>query len=210
VLILIILIFAPLAAYIPFCVLAAILFVVAYNMSDVPEFMHLLKHAPYYDRIILLTTFLLTIFIDLVIAVGVGVILGMLFFTLRMYQSIYIGQTKPEFSSAHLGTDEILIYDLNGPFFFGAAEKIEQAFAITHTDPKVIIYNFKNVPFIDMTGLETFSNIVEQYKKRGVLVFICQANSVVANKLKIIPELQKNSHIFFSTIDEALNFYHKK
>ncbi len=77
-LILVILLLAPFAAYIPLCALAAILFVVAYNMSGVPHFIHMVKHAPGYDVLVLITTFLLTIFTDLVVAVSVGVILAML------------------------------------------------------------------------------------------------------------------------------------
>lgn len=88
-LLLVILLFAPLAAYIPLCALAAILFVVAYNMSDIPYFLHMIKNTSAYDVIVLLTTFFLTIFVNLVVAVNVGVIVSLLFFKIK--------QNKPSF-----------------------------------------------------------------------------------------------------------------
>lgn len=208
VLVLIILIFAPVAIFIPFCTLAGILFVVAYNMSDVPEFMHIARHAPYYDKVTLIVTFLLTIFIDLVIAVAVGTILAMLFFTLRMYQStIVIGQTKTGNQEAESASDDVIIYHINGPFFFGAAEKIEQALAITHTDPKAIIFSFKNVPFIDITGIETLKKMIEQYHKRNVQVFFCEANQIISKKLSTlhVVELTKSNQVF-NSVSEALEY----
>lgn len=190
VLILVVVLLAPLAAYVPMCSLAAILFVVAYNMSDIPHFIHIIKHAPYYDVVILITTFLLTVFINLVVAVNIGVILAMLFFIRRMNQSISIEKQtenllKEELTSS--GLSEIpkntLIYTIQGPFFFGAAEKLEKALAITHTDPKTIIFRLKAVPFMDMTGLETFKELIEQYHRRGIKIYLCEANTKVIQKL---------------------------
>lgn len=191
VLVLIILIFAPLAAYVPFCALAAILFVVAYNMSDVSEFVHIIKHAPWYDVTVLLATFLLTIFTDLVIAVFIGVILAVILLLMRLHiaykiyrPSWYIKKSLIPHKIQTSSTDDIIIFTLEGPFFFGAAEQLEHALATTHTDPKAIIFSFAQVPFIDMTGLETLSKVTERYHKRNVHVYFCQANETVAHKLK--------------------------
>ena len=189
-LIFVLLYLAPFAAYIPMCALAAILFVVAYNMSDLHHFIHMMKCAPRQDLVVLLATFLLTLFTDLVIAVNVGVILAMLFFIRRMIQTVGIEEQSQEqvqqelfaHGVAEIPTDTI-VYTIQGPFFFGAAEKIERALQASNSDPKTIIFRMKDVPFIDMTGLETFSELVEQYHQRGIKIYICEANMRVRRKL---------------------------
>lgn len=216
VLVLILLFLAPLAANIPLCTLAAILFVVAYNMSDVPHFVRTVKFAPYYDVLILLVTFLLTVFTNLVVAVNVGVILAMLFFVRRMHQAVVIEQQKLDSLQIELGNlptlpSDIIIYTIQGPFFFGAAEKIEHALAITHTDPKIIIFRLKDVPFMDMTGLEMFDELIEHYHKRGVDVYLCEANSKVTRKLINMNVLQWCvEKQIFTNIVETLKFISSK
>ena len=216
VLILIILIFAPLAVHIPFCALAAILFVVAYTMSDIPEFLHIARHAPWYDLIVLITTFLLTIFTDLVIAVAVGVILALLLIIIRFHLSVRAGKTTKGFKETLMAqkisskmADDIMIYTIDGPFFFGVAEQVEHALAITHTDPKAIIFDFTQVPFIDMTGMETLSKVMEQYHKRGIKVYFCQANKTVTRKLKNAGVIDKND-LIFPSLESALKQHKEK
>lgn len=214
VLILVLVLLAPLAANIPLCTLAAILFVVSYNMSDIPHFIHMVKHAPRYDTLVLWVTFLLTIFTNLVIAVNVGVILAMLFFIRKMIQSVVIETQKSQELQPELTTNgitdlpkDVMVYNIQGPFFFGAAEKIEHALAITHTDSKIIIFRLKDVPFIDMTGLETFHELIEQYHKRGVNVYLCEANSIIESKLTNIGILDLVSERkVFNTFAEVLKF----
>lgn len=190
VLILVIVLFAPLAANIPLCTLASILFVVAYNMSDVPHFLSIIKRAPFYDVLILLVTFLLTIFTNLVVAVNIGVILAMMFFIRRMYQSIEIEQQQSdtiqqEYTNSVIPElpKDLIVYTIQGPFFFGVAEKIEHTLAVSNTDPEIIIFRLKNVPFMDLTGLETFKELIAHYSNRGVKVYLCEANQKVAHKL---------------------------
>ncbi len=207
-LILVLIFLAPLANSIPLCALAAILFVVAYNMSDIPHFIHTLKCAPGYDVVVLLATFLLTIFTDLVVAVNVGVILAILFFIHRMSQSVTIEKQTAEQLKAELIGEmpkDVLVYTIQGPFFFGAAEKIERALAATDTNPKIIIFRLRDVPFMDMTGLETFDELIEQFHKRGVKVYLCEANSRVLRKLKAIGVLRwvYQEHVF-GTFQEVL------
>lgn len=211
-LILVLVLLSPLAANIPLCTLAAILFVVSYNMSDVPHFIHILKCAPYYDVVILVITFVLTVFVNLVVAVNIGVILAMLFFIRHMNQSVAIEQQTEDALKNELTAGGIpalpadtLVYTLQGPFFFGAAEKIERVLAATHTDPKIIIFRLKSVPFIDMTGLETFHELIEQYHKRDVQVYICEANARVSQKLKSIGILRLiGEKYLFNTLFELL------
>lgn len=188
-LILVILLLSPLAKDIPLCTLAAILFVVAYNMSDIPHFIHMTKHAPRYDLLVLFTTFFLTIFTNLVVAVNVGVILAMLLFIRRMSQFVSVEKQDHEMLNDELIAKgltlpkDAIVYSIQGPFFFGVAEKIEHALAITHSDPKNIIFRLKDVPFIDITGLQTFSEVIEEFHKRGVTVYLCEANPKVTRKI---------------------------
>jgi SulP family sulfate permease len=158
-------------------------------MSDVPHFMYMTKHAPSHDRFVLFATFLLTIFTNLVVAVNIGVILAMLFFIRRMIQFTAIEQLNHESLTSELLNSGVslpkdtLVYVIQGPFFFGVAEKMERAFAITHSDPKNIIFRLNDVPFMDITGLQTFSEIIEQFHNRGVTVFLCGATPKVAEKI---------------------------
>src|SRR3990167_2311774 len=207
-LILVLILLAPYASNIPLCSLAAILFVVAYNMSDVKHFIHFVQCAPRYDVLVLLVTFFLTILTNLVIAVNIGVILALLFFTRRMCQSITVDE-EHKLKSVDLPTvpEDVLVYSIQGPFFFGVAEKMEQALANTHTDPKMIIFRLKAVPFMDMTGIETFSEIIQDYYQKGVLVCICEANLKITRKLENSGILKwvVNQKVF-EKISDALDF----
>ena len=192
-LILVILLLAPLAAYIPLCTLAAILFVVAYNMSDFHHFFSLLKHAPRNDVLVLLITFFLTIFTDLVVAVNVGVILSIFLFVQRMSQSVSIEEhTDKDLQhelKAHglkLLPKGILVYSINGPFFFGTTELLEQTLLNENIAPEVIIFRLKQVPFMDITGLQTFHEIIKEFQQRKTKVYVCEANQRVAYKLSKI------------------------
>lgn len=192
-LILIIAFLAPLAANIPLCCLAAILFVVAYNMSDIPHFIYLIKHAPRYDVIVMLTTFLLTIFTNLVLAVNIGVVLAMLFFVGRMSTTSTItAYSKEELQQAlsskvpFNGEKDILVYAIQGPLFFGVAEKMERALSATKTLPTIIIFRLHDVPFMDITGLEVFLEIIKKFHQQGTNVYICESNKRVEKKITAI------------------------
>lgn len=212
-LILTILLLSPLAKNIPLCALAAILFVVAYNMSDVPHFMHMIKHAPRYDVLVLLTTFLLTIFTNLVVAVNVGVILSMLLFVRHMSQVITVEEQKHELVNGELEGNglslpaDTIVYRIQGPLFFGVAEKIEHALAVTHSDPKAIIFRLKEVPFMDMTGLQTFSEIIKQFHQRGVIIYLCEANQRITKKIMRMGFANWiEGKRIFHTIDEVITY----
>ncbi len=210
-LIFVIVLLAPFAFYIPLCTLAAILFVVAYNMSDIPHFIHIMKHAPHYDVLVLMTTFLLTIFTDLVVAVNVGVILAMLLFVRRMNQFVAVEQLNHEILKNELAditlSKDTLVFSIKGPFFFAAAEKLERALETTHPNPKNIIFRLKDVPFMDVTGLQTFAGIIDQFHKRHVNVYLCEAISNVKTKLinvGVMP-LIKEERIFPTLADTIKN-----
>ncbi|OGT53809.1 MAG: sodium-independent anion transporter [Gammaproteobacteria bacterium RIFCSPHIGHO2_12_FULL_42_13] len=212
-LMIVLLLLAPLAAHVPLCTLAAILFVVAFNMSDVPHFIRVVTAAPRYDVIVLLITFFLTVFTNLVLAVNVGVIFAMFFFIHRMHQIVSIEEQshheglQKELTQLGIAlpSGDTMIYNIQGPFFFGVAEKIEHALAIAHTDPKQIIFRLKEVPFMDMTGLDTLEEILEQYQKRGVSAYLCEANSRIRRKLKDANILRfATSNKVYDTLYEVL------
>ncbi|AZD15635.1 SulP family inorganic anion transporter [Pseudomonas chlororaphis] len=191
VLVLIILFLAPLAANIPLCALAAILFVVAYNMSELHHFKRMVQRAPRADVAILLATFTLTVFSDLVIAVNIGVILAMLHFLRRMASSVEVQQVVEQDLQHELhGNGQlhlppgVLIYTIEGPLFFGAAETFERALAQTHSDPRVLIIRLRHVPFMDITGLQMLEEVIGQLHKREIVVKLCEANLKVHTKLE--------------------------
>jgi len=190
-LIAVLLVLAPLASSIPLAALAAILFVVAWNMSELHRFGRVLLRAPYADRAILVVTFLLTVFVDLVVAVNVGVILAILHFLRRMAAAVELRQldhvsVQSELASQGLATlpAGTLLYEINGPMFFGAVDNVERVLRDTATDPKVLIIRLQRVPFMDVTGLQCLEDAITGLQKRGVKVLLCEANERVLLKLR--------------------------
>ncbi|KTD72850.1 SulP family inorganic anion transporter [Legionella tucsonensis] len=215
-LVLIILFLAPLAVNIPLTVLAAILFVVAWNMSEVKHFIKLIQRAPKADVVILLVTFFLTVFVDLVVAVNIGVIIAVLNFIRGMSSSVEAQQMTQEELTYELARQNIetlpegvLVYAVDGPFFFGAAETFQHALAVTHTDPQTLIIRMRWVPFMDVTGLQTLEEIIENLQERKVRVILSGANIRLEKKLRksgIVKLLgEKNFHKEFSQALVACN-----
>lgn len=197
-LIFVLILLAPLATNIPLCSLAAILFMVAYNMSEIRHFTHIVKFAPKADVFILLTTFILTIFTDLVVAVNIGMILAMLHFLGRMSSTSEVRSIKGEALIEKIHRQNIdripanlVVYSIEGPFFFGAVEKFQSALAVTHTEPKIVLIRLGHVPFMDITGLEAFKEAIEDLQKRHITVLLSEANERVYHKLERIGILDK-------------------
>ncbi len=190
-LVLVLLFLAPLAEYVPLGALAAVLFVVAWNMSEVRHFARMVRRAPRADVAVLLITFLLTVFGDLVLAVNVGVILAMFQFLRRMSTSVEVAQlggaeldaalTKRRWQKLPAG---VMVYSIDGPFFFGAVDTFERSLAQTHTDPRQLILVLQRVPFIDITGIQSLEEALRGLKRRGVAVMLCGANPRVKGKLE--------------------------
>jgi SulP family sulfate permease len=189
-LLLILLALAPLAVNIPLAALAAILFVVAWNMSEARHFIRMARRAPPADVVVLLVTFVLTVFVDLVVAVNIGVIIATLQFLRRMASSVEVQQQTHEDLSrefAHRGLTfppGVLAFAVEGPFFFGAVENMERALVSTRTDPEVLIIRLRWVPFIDITGLQTLEEVIRDLHKRKVRVMLTGANERVTGKLQ--------------------------
>lgn len=173
----ILLFLAPYAVYIPLASMAAILFVVAYNMSDAPRFIRMLILAPRPDQVILLLTFFLTIFTDLVVAVNVGVVLAVLQFMRKMVNTIDVHEASCAELSEQIKHEitihpDIMVYTVEGPLFFGAISAFDRALNSIHKDPKYLIIRFVKVPFVDLTGLRILRSIIEELQKRGIEVLL--------------------------------------
>jgi sulfate permease, SulP family len=190
-LILVILLLAPLASAIPLCCLSAILFVVAWNMSELPHVVRLVRGAPKVDVGILLLTFFLTVFVDLVVAVNVGVILAALFFMRRMADSVNIEQqndvpanSDPAGLPVVPATNGVVVYSIDGPVFFGAAEKLERTLEHIQRPATTLILRMRNVPFVDATGIFAIEEIITDFKRHGATVLLVELRANVRYKLE--------------------------
>jgi SulP family sulfate permease len=170
-----ILVLAPLVAYVPMASLAALLVLVAWNMSEVRNFARLLKVAPRSDIFVLLTCFFLTVFFDMVVAVSVGFVLAAVLFMRRMAE---ITEAKLAIDNTHEHRpvelpQGVSLYEVNGPLFFGAAQRAMDALRSTHMDAfQALILHLGNVPVIDATGFAALENVVETLARRGKTVIL--------------------------------------
>ena len=174
-LLLVILLLAPWAAAIPLAALAAILFFVAWNMADLPHVRRLLRTAPVADRFLLVMTFGLTVFVDLVVAVNVGVVLAALLFMRRMAETVRVEQQAFDDDSEEETKlpKSVLVYRVDGPFFFGAAEKLESTLERVQLGVEAVVIRLGRVPFMDATGIHTLAEIIQRYQRRRVRVLLC-------------------------------------
>ncbi|MFW7342432.1 sulfate permease [Pollutimonas sp. H1-120] len=197
-LILVLLFLAPLAASIPLATLAAILFMVAWNMSEIRHVVKMVRRAPRADVIILLVTFGLTVFADLVVAVNIGVVLAMLHFLRRMAESVVVQRQDTQLLQRELEHDglgslpsDVLVYAIEGPFFFAAVDAFQRVLSDTHADPRVLVIRLAHVPFMDATGLQVLEQSVFELQARGVRVILTEANERVLGKLRKMRLIEK-------------------
>ncbi len=179
-LLLILVVFARWAAMIPLAALAAILVVVAYHMSEWRSFRNLLS-APRSDIVVLVVTFALTVFVDLTVAVQFGVVLAALLFMKRMSDVTSVaGVTDSVFDGEGEGLDTpvvprgVQVYEINGPFFFGAADKLKDVMSEISDRPRVFILRMRNVPAIDATGMHALELFVRKCRSDGIEVIISE------------------------------------
>ena len=187
---------APLAAYIPLASLGAVLAIVAWNMAEKKEFWGLLR-ASWGDAVVLLSTFLLTIFADLTTAIGVGVTLGAFLFLHRMAEAIEVetgmdvtdddladtsGQQRTAYDPHALNGD-IIVYRISGAFFFGATAAVSSALDGIGEHPKVFVLDFSAVPLVDSTAAKTLEGFVHKLKHSGTQVYFAGASKSVRRTL---------------------------
>ncbi len=192
VLLLIFLFLMPLAQYIPMACLAGVLVIVSYNMSGWRSFFSILKN-PKSDVIVLLVTFLLTVIFDLTVAIEVGLICACLLFMRRMAETtdvkVISDEINPEEEDSdfqlgnleHLSIpDGVEVYEINGPYFFGAGNKFEEIMgALGHQRPKVRIIRMRKVPFVDSTGIHNLTNLCLMSQAEGIQVVLSGVNEKV-------------------------------
>jgi SulP family sulfate permease len=217
VLFLIMFFFGGLAARIPMAALAAILVVVAYNMSEWRSFVGLFRSTRS-DTIVLLVTFGLTITIDLTVAIQVGVLLSAFLFIRQMSLVSNVGVLTREFSdkdeeesddagsiSTRTIPHGVEVYEINGPFFFGAAYKFKEAMSIIEKQPRIRIIRMRNVPAIDATGLHALEEVVHLNNKYRVISLFSGVHSqpLVAMEQSGLVHLVGEEN-FCNEIDDAL------
>lgn len=189
VLLLIFLFLMPLAQYIPMACLAGVLVVVSYNMCGIPSFLGILRN-PKSDVTVLLVTFFLTIIFDLTIAIEVGIVIACLLFMRRMAETSEVKlvndiDVEAE-SDLQSNQDEHLevpagieVYEINGPYFFGAGNKAEELMSSMRDLPKVRIIRMRRVPFIDSTGIHNLTNLCITSKNQNIDVVLSGVNPKV-------------------------------
>jgi len=217
VLLLIMLFFGKWAVLIPLSTLAAILIIVAYNMSEWRTFTGVLK-SPKSDVIVLLTTFGLTVIVDLTAAIEIGMVLAVFLFMRRMAMVTNVGVVTRELSE----DDEepvdpmaiekkdvpagVEVFEINGPFFFGAVEKFKESVSQVENAPKVRIIRMRNVPAVDSTGLHVLDDLLKTSRKKGshVLFSGVHAQPLMAfDNSGLLQKIGKES--IYSNIDDALD-----
>ncbi|MCH7321153.1 sulfate permease [Solibacillus sp. MA9] len=208
---------APLAVHIPLASLAPVLMMVAWNMSERHHFLHIVKLKSG-DSLVLIITFLLTVFTSLTFAVQVGLILAVILFAKRMSDMLTVTKVLPNLEErggklqSQMVSDthdcpQISVYTIDGPLFFGAAQTFEQSILNTlHYRPAVFIMRLGKVPYIDSTGEEYFRSIVRDFQNNGGMILV----SGVQPSLQIM--LERNglleligAHHFYASTGEAIS-----
>jgi sulfate permease, SulP family len=218
VVLLVLMLFAPYASHIPLASMAPILMVVAWNMSERREFFHVLQSKTS-DSVVLLVTFLLTVFTNLTTAVEIGLILAVILFVKRMGELITVHKVLPDPSSKHAkvrphmvteGHDcpQISIFTVEGALFFGAASTFEQSVMRTlQHRPKILLLRMGKVPFMDTTGESKLASVVKTWKNNGGMVLI---SGIQSQPREVLKRTGLYAYIgeqhFFEHTGDAINF----
>lgn len=214
-LLLIVLFAAQWAAMIPMATLAGILVVVAYNMSEWKSFVAVLK-GPREDAVVLLTTFLLTVLVDLTVAIQIGMILAVFLFMRKMIRfssvSMMVKDTETDVENDKNAAGNYPVppnaevFEITGPLFFGAAYKFKEAMRVIEKPPRVLIMRMRQVPIIDATGIKTLEEVYRESKHRGTKLILSEVYSE-----QVKAELKKTRLLFAigkanvtDTFEEAL------
>lgn len=189
VLLLILLFLGPLTKHIPMACLAGVLVVVSYNMSEWRTFRSLLKN-PAHDVMVLLVTFFLTVIFDLTIAIEIGLLLAMVLFMRRMMETTQVSVSTDRLDLSADGEirhdDEVLkipsgveVYEIDGPFFFGVANKFDECMKQLSTKPRIRIIRMRKVPFIDSTGLHNLESLCRLSQREHIHIILSGVNDQV-------------------------------
>lgn len=214
--VLILLVAAPLAAYIPLAALGGVLAIVSWNMAEKHEFWALLR-ASWGDALVLMSTFLLTIFSDLTIAIGVGVTLGAFLFMHRMAEAVEVevghGLVQEDEADSdhprgayHAKTlaDDVLVYRMTGALFFGATATVNSVLDRIGGRMRVFVLDFSDVPLVDSTAANVLQRAIAKLYGTGARVYFTGANRTVRRQL-LMSGLKRPIVRYVATIEEALN-----
>ncbi len=211
---------APYASRIPLAVLAAILVMVAWNMAEIDHFKSILR-APRSDMAVLLTTFGLTVLTDLTKGVGIGMILAALLFMKRMTEVTNVGTMRDEVDEAGdefadqsdpnsvAGRDVppgVEVYEINGPFFFGVADRLQDTLRSLERPPRVFILRMRRVPAIDATGMHALDELHSKCRKQGTQLLLSGVHAqpmFAMTQYGLVDKIGMGN--MFGNIDEALN-----
>lgn len=220
-LVLLMLILAPVAALIPLPALAAVLIYIAWNMSEIEHISDILK-GQRSDRLVLITTFLLTVLIDLTVAVQVGVLLAAVLFLKRMTDTTSVHVCKllieenvhenPETQDSNLifrsdVPEGVVVWEINGPFFFGVADTLNEELRQLTENPKVIIVIMKRVPAVDATGIHALKQFHYKCRQRNIVFMISGVRGELLSLFMStgVARIIGNNHIF-SHLSDALAY----
>ncbi|WP_338854724.1 SulP family inorganic anion transporter [Clostridium perfringens] len=213
-LLLIMLVFMPLAKFIPLTTLSAILIIVSYNMSEWRTFKAILK-APKSDIAILLTTFFLTVLFDLVIAIGIGMVVSMCLFMRRVATSIEVNELNENDCSdkSNIDTDmenlkvgeNVLVYDIRGHLFFGAVDTFMNTMKEINDDAKVLVLRMRHTKTLDVTVYKQIKNIALSCKSRNMTLIISELQEQPKKVMRLMGFIDTLGEDHFATnFDEAL------
>jgi sulfate permease, SulP family len=211
---------APLAAHIPLATLAAVLMVVAWNMAEIDHFRSILR-APRSDAAVLLATFGLTVFTDLTVGVGVGLVLASLLFMKRMADVSNISAITREFDERDEELGELKdpnavanrvlpkgveVYEVNGPLFFGVADRLKDTLNTLERPPKVFILRMRRVPAVDASGIHALEEFHSKCHRQGTVLLLSGVHAqplTAFMRVRFDETLGPNS--MFGSLDEALD-----
>jgi SulP family sulfate permease len=216
-LLLVTLFFGRWAALIPLATLAGIVLVVAWRLSEWKLFRSELR-APKSDATVMLTTFLLTILVDLTVAISVGMVLAVFLFMKRMAEVTNVSIVTREFQEETGGRADdtgaiyrrrvpqgVEVYEINGPFFFGAAEKFKDTLGEVSRRPQVLIIRMRNVPAIDSTAMHALRDLIRRTRADGTVVMLSDVHSqplVALGRSQLLDEIGED--FIFGNVDQAL------
>ena len=195
-------------SFLPMASLSALLLMVAWNMSEVKHFINILKVAPKNDVYVLLTCFILTVLIDMQVAVAVGIGLASILFIKRTIDLYSIELVNTKNLTIHPDIPEnISIYDINGPMFFGAAQNALKTLLNVNENTNIVILNMQNVSMIDMTAIVSLKSIVENFERKEKKLIFCGLNHKTIQTLKKANFKFEQNHLKnFSSINEAIEY----
>jgi SulP family sulfate permease len=193
-----ILLITPLLSYIPMASMAALLFMVAWNMSEVRHFIRTVRIAPRSDVAVLLICFSLTVLFDMAIAVGVGMSLAAILFIQRTISLTTTTKMEHEQHGLGLLPAEISIYDINGPLFFGSAQKSMKNITAVSPDVRVVVLDMSKVNMIDMSAIVAMESIIRNLEKSGVKLVINNLQPQMILKLRQAGLRKKQGSVEFS------------